>query len=152
MAIETIVAAVGRGENEAERAGAVADTIADLATPTGADVILLHAFGEQEFENLAEQLDFDRPSDATPDAAARRHSATRMLVDRLEDHGVGYTVRGEVGDDAGSAVVAAATDLGADMVLVGGRKRTPAGKAVFGSTAQQVMLNAPCPVTYVRTE
>ncbi len=150
MAIDTILVAVGRGDNEAARTEALAQAIDDIATPTEAEVILLHVFSEADFEDLTEQLDFDDPSDATPDDVARRHSATRRLSDLLEDKRVGFEVRGDVGGDAGTTIVTAGEDIGADLVIIGGRKRTPAGKAVFGSTAQQVMLNADCPVTYVR--
>jgi len=45
-----------------------------------------------------------------------------------------------------------AAEVDADLVVVSGRKRTPTGKAVFGSTAQTVLLDAPCPVTFVRVE
>ncbi|PSP66736.1 universal stress protein, partial [Halobacteriales archaeon QH_6_68_27] len=48
--------------------------------------------------------------------------------------------------------VGLAAETDADLVVVGGRKRSPAGKAVFGSTAQEVMLESPCPVTFVRNE
>ena len=50
----------------------------------------------------------------------------------------------------GESIVDAAGDIDAGMVFVGGRKRSPTGKAVFGSTAQEVLLNAPAPVTFVR--
>ena len=149
MAIDTILVAVGRGDNEAERTEALASAINDIATPTDAHVTLLHVFGQDEFEDLTTQLDFDRPSDATPDDVARRHSATRKLSDLLESDRIDFDVRGDVGDDAGGTIVNVAGDLGADLIMVGGRKRTPTGKAVFGSTSQQVMLNADCPVTYV---
>lgn len=126
--------------------------MADLAEPTGAAVVLLHVFAEDELADLIEQLDFDRPGDADAHAVARRHGATRALGDVLEAAGVGYEVRGEVGADAGETVVAVADEIGADRVVVAGRKRSPAGKVVFGSTAQHVLLNANCPVTYVRTD
>jgi nucleotide-binding universal stress UspA family protein len=37
-----------------------------------------------------------------------------------------------------------------DMIFTGVRKRTKVGKFVFGSTAQYVILEAPCPVVAVK--
>ena len=47
-------------------------------------------------------------------------------------------------------VIGAVEATGTDMLLVGGRRRSPTGKAVFGSTAHRVMMHAPCPVLFVR--
>jgi nucleotide-binding universal stress UspA family protein len=82
---------------------------------------------------------------------ARRYSPVRELVALLDEAGVDSEVRGAVGD-YGESVVALAEDLDTDLVVVGGRKRSPTGKAVFGSVAQEVMLSAPCPVTFVRAD
>jgi nucleotide-binding universal stress UspA family protein len=49
-------------------------------------------------------------------------------------------------------VVKRAEKLEADVVVVGGNKRSPTGKAMFGDHAQQVLLNASCPVLYVKRE
>ncbi|MDX1746824.1 MAG: universal stress protein, partial [Halobacteriales archaeon] len=57
--------------------------------------------------------------------------------------------RGAVGE-RGETVVEIATEVGADRIVIGGRSRSPTGKAVFGSTAQEILLSAPCPVTFVR--
>ncbi|ERH12580.1 MAG: universal stress protein UspA related nucleotide-binding protein, partial [halophilic archaeon J07HB67] len=60
-------------------------------------------------------------------------------------------IEGRIGDP-GAAVANVAADLAADRVVVGGRDRSPTGKAGFGSTAQNVLLSAPCPVTFVRRD
>lgn len=38
-------------------------------------------------------------------------------------------------------------EIDADHVVMAGRSRTPVGKIIFGSVAQQVLLHAPVPVT-----
>jgi nucleotide-binding universal stress UspA family protein len=59
------------------------------------------------------------------------------------------TVTGVVGDTA-DAILDTSESVDADTIFMSGRKRRPTGKAVFGSSVQEVMLNADCPVTYVR--
>lgn len=49
-------------------------------------------------------------------------------------------------------IVDLATDVEADLVVIGARDRTPVGKAVFGSVTQSVILNSPVPVTVVRDD
>ncbi len=50
----------------------------------------------------------------------------------------------------GEALVQYAQDKGIDMAVMGVRRRSKVGKLLFGSTAQYVILNAPCPVLTVK--
>jgi nucleotide-binding universal stress UspA family protein len=144
MGIETIVLAVGtEDEKRTER---LADEIIALAEPADAEVVLTHVFDSEAFDETSAKLGFEPNSEnSTPHAVAERHRTTRAL----SEAGVRHSVRGAVGDLA-DEVVETAERLDADRVVVGGRRRSPTGKAVFGSVAQEVMLSAPCPVTFVR--
>jgi nucleotide-binding universal stress UspA family protein len=146
--LNSVLVALGAGD--ADRVERLATEAVDIAGPAGATVVIGHVFTGDEFDSRVDALGFDRETVAVDDVA-RRHSTVRELAAHLEEAGVDYEVRGAIGD-YGEKVVALAESLGSDMVLVGGRKRSPTGKAVFGSVAQDVMLSAPCPVTFVRAD
>ena len=144
MTLSTLVVAVG--PVDADRIESLANAVTEIAVPTGARVVLLHVFAEDDLTSIREQLD---DPEATATAAARRQKTVRELTAAFDDANVEYDVRGSVGSKSDAIVdVAKGTDAG--RVFVAGRDRSPAGKAVFGSTAQSVMLSAPCPVTFVR--
>lgn len=145
MAVETMLVAVGPGDHD--RVERLAEETIEIAGPTDADVILAHAFTRSGYEDARKNLDFD---DATPDEVAERNETIRTLEDVLEEVGIEYTIRGAVGDP-GNTMVDLAASCGADIVVVGGRARSPTGKALFGSVAQSIMLEAPCPTLFVRT-
>ncbi len=61
------------------------------------------------------------------------------------------TIRAAVrGEDLAGEIVDLATELDAEMIVIGLRRRSPVGKLFFGSTAQNVLLNASVPVLAVR--
>jgi nucleotide-binding universal stress UspA family protein len=152
MPIDTVVVAVGTGDQN--RLEEVTETAIDIAGPANATVRLIHVFEREEYDQIREQLDIDPDSGVTPDEVAKRHVAIRELGDVIDAAGVDSAWHGRVSEDGeeGEMVVEAAADLDADLVVVGGRKRSPTGKALFGSTAQEVLLNSPCPVTFVRSD
>ncbi|WP_128905974.1 universal stress protein [Halorubrum amylolyticum] len=150
MSIETVMLAVGTEDEE--RTERLAEEAVAVAEPAGAEVVLTHVFTDEEFDEVRSRLGVDESSEgSTPDAVAERHTTTRALSKALTEAGVSHTVRGAVGDHA-DEVVEAASAVDADRVVVGGRSRSPTGKAVFGSVAQEVILSSPCPVTFVRSE
>jgi nucleotide-binding universal stress UspA family protein len=54
------------------------------------------------------------------------------------------------GMTAGEDMVQFATDEAVDEIIIGIKRRSKVGKLLFGSNAQFVILNAPCPVTTIR--
>ena len=150
MELETVLLAVGPGD--ADRSAELAETVLEVAVPADATVVLAHVFTKSEYDDVLTRLEFDRDLDEVdPDDVAGRHSTIRDLQAELDQYGVDYEIRGAVGEH-GPTIVDLATSVDADRVVVGGRRRSPTGKAVFGSTAQEVMLSAPCPVTFVRSD
>ena len=70
---------------------------------------------------------------------------------RLEESGVEHEVRQIVrGQDPADDLVAVAEEVDADLIVIGLRRRTPVGKLIMGSNAQQVLLDAGCPVLAVK--
>ncbi|GCF12484.1 universal stress protein UspA [Haloarcula mannanilytica] len=149
MALETVLLAVG--PNDADRIDELADAVLDIAGPAGATVVVAHVFTDDQYDGVVDRLEFESTGEADPDEVADRHTTVRELISRFKDAGLETEARGAVGNH-GEQIVDLAETTAADLIVVGGRKRSPTGKAVFGSTAQEVMLNAPCPVTFVRGE
>jgi nucleotide-binding universal stress UspA family protein len=149
MALDTVL--VGVADTDEARADALISAATDIATPADASVVLFHAFTEEDFESSVSRLDFESASDADPDQVARRLGSVRRISSELGDAGLEVDVRGAVGDP-GEEIVDAAERADADLIFVGGRGRSPTGKAVFGSTAQDVMIDSTVPVVYVRGE
>ena len=50
----------------------------------------------------------------------------------------------------GEDLVSFAGENKADLIIIGVKRRSKVGKLVFGSTAQYVILQAPCPVVSVK--
>ncbi|XVH33218.1 universal stress protein (plasmid) [Haloferacaceae archaeon DSL9] len=69
----------------------------------------------------------------------------------LSKKGVSTTTERRYGEPA-DEVITAAEDIDADLIVIGGRKRSPVGKALFGSVAQSILLESDRPVMHVRTD
>ena len=88
--------------------------------------------------------------DALVDDRYAGREALADLEQRLSAAGLEHEVRQVLGADVADAVVKAADDLDADLVVVALRRRTPVGKLLMGSVAQRILLEAGCPVLAVK--
>ena len=72
---------------------------------------------------------------------------------QLEASGIDFAIEHRVtGNDGADDVTSAAERLSASLVVIGLRRRSPTGKYLFGSTAQRILLEVPCPVLAVKAD
>lgn len=73
------------------------------------------------------------------------------IKQHLADTGVEFEVRQFVrGMEPAEDLIDIARETGAELIVIGLRRRTPLGKLILGSNAQQVLLDASCPVLAVK--
>ena len=73
------------------------------------------------------------------------------VKNELRAAGVEHEVRQLVrGMDPAEDLVNVATEVDAEFIVIGLRRRSPVGKLILGSNAQRVLLDAPCPVLAVK--
>jgi nucleotide-binding universal stress UspA family protein len=72
---------------------------------------------------------------------------------RAEAAGVAVDVRHpETNLEASEDLLAIADEVGAELIVIGLRRRTPVGKLILGSNAQRILLDAHCPVLAVKSD
>lgn len=123
-----IVLAVDDDEARAEKsAEGITDLGWDLDSLT---VTVLHVFDENP-----------------EGASVTQVSSVRAAKDVLEAAGIDVELD-EASGDPTEHIIKYARTHDADAIALAGRKRTPAGKAVFGSVSQSVMLESTIPVLF----
>lgn len=88
--------------------------------------------------------------DALVDERYADEEQLAALAEELGGAGVEVEVRRSMGADVGDQVLAVASDVAADLVVIGLRRRSPVGKLLMGSVAQRILLGADCAVLAVK--
>lgn len=74
-----------------------------------------------------------------------------LAAELLENAGYDVERKWEVGD-AAEEIVNTAKYMDVDHIIISGRKKSPTKKVIFGSVAQNVLVNAERPVTLTMSE
>lgn len=86
-----------------------------------------------------------------PDDMVRFEAALQSVRDRLLESGGTLEVREPVrGNEPAEDLIEVADSSGAELIVIGLRRRTPVGKLILGSNAQRILLDASCPVLAVK--
>lgn len=137
-----VIAAVDRSE----RASAIVAEAKELADAFGEPLEVVHVMSPSEFVKL------EQTAVSEVGEALQMDEVKRIAQEFAEDAAAGvtddYRAVGLVGD-AANTILDYADDQDARYLVIGGRKRSPAGKVIFGSVAQSVLLNADRPILSV---
>jgi nucleotide-binding universal stress UspA family protein len=139
-----IIAAVDR----TDRAKAVLEQAHRLAKAFDLPVYAVHVLNTSEFVELertsvketGKPIEMEKIKEVATDIAETKAAE----VDGDGD----VTAVGLVGSPS-KEIVRYASDHDVQFIVVSPRKRSPTGKALFGSVAQSVLLNSTCPVITV---
>lgn len=132
-----IVAAV----DQSDRAARILDQASDLATAFDVELHVVHV-SEFSVGNLV-----SGSTEQTPDVEDARAEAQKTAEEIGAQSGVerGFEPVGLIGNPA-EEILEYSEEVSAEYIVVSGRKKSPTGKALFGSVVQSILLDADRPV------
>ena len=139
-----LVAAVDRSAG----AGTVVRRGRELAEAFDEDLHVIHVLDREAFYELDRTTVKQQQTWISNEEIEA--TAAEIAAETVGETASTITAVGRIGDPA-KQVVRYAGDVGARLIVIGRHKRSPVGKAVFGSVTQSVLLEATCPVVSVRT-
>lgn len=132
-------------EDDWSRMEPVIDSAVDILEAKNVSPILLHVIPTSEFEAYLNKMEYNS---ADPDDVASRHDVVQRAADRFHEVGLNPQIIGATGDPTKN-IVASVKNHNVDHVFMGGRQRSPTGKAVLGSVSQGVLRGVDIPCTIV---
>jgi nucleotide-binding universal stress UspA family protein len=141
-----IVAAVDRSE----RAPGVVEEAYELGEAFDEPVHVVHVLSRSEFVDL-ERTSVTDTGKSIPTADVRE-LAKAFAQEAIDTSTVEEATPVGLLGDPEDEIVNYADSNDARYLVIAGRKRSPVGKALFGSTVQTLMLNSDVPVVSLRTD
>lgn len=141
----TIIVAV----DQSERAPALVTEAAKMSDTFDCPLHVVHVMSQSDFVDI-ERETVDKTGQAV-DMDELKQRAEEVSREIGEDVVSEFEAVGLFGDVSKELIRYAETH-GADYLVIGGRKRSPVGKALFGSVTQAVLLHSSVPVITVMGE
>ena len=138
-------------ENE-QQASDLATTVERLAGEINdLEVLVLHVFRDVDLPSQV--VVYEPLGDFQEEHHQQREipAAVTNVADRLTERGIDAEIRIERSENPATTINSIAVGHNVDNILIGGRKQSPIGKVLFGSTTQAVLLNSNIPVTVAGT-
>ncbi|MGQ4557112.1 universal stress protein [Halobellus sp. GM3] len=134
--------------DETERSRLVLETAHDLAEKYNETLIVLHVVPEENYNRHRELVqkmpEFDDFSLSQEEESAERF-VMKFVEETLGGQPENMEPRGRVGSVT-DEILAEVDRVDPRFLVISGRRRSPAGKAIFGDIAQSILLNADCPI------
>ena len=129
-----VVGYVAKPEGQAALTSAISE-----AKLRGAKVIVVNSHrGGQDFDRAASH---------------KVDSEMESVRSRLDEAGVEHEIRQLVrGFEPAEDLIGIASEVSAELIVIGLRRRSPVGKLILGSNAQRILLDAKCPVLAVKAD
>lgn len=121
-----------------------------LATPEGRAAL---GTASTEAERRGESLVVvvSERGDETDEHRRETQAALDAVRAELTDRGIEHDVRVLArGRDVAEDLIGTAEEVGAGLIVIGLRRRSPVGKLILGANAQRILLDSPCPVLAVK--
>jgi nucleotide-binding universal stress UspA family protein len=129
-----VVGYVSKPEGQAALTSAIAE-----AKLRGSKVVVVNSHrGGQDFDSAASH---------------KVDSEMEAVKSKLDEAGVEHEIRQLVrGFEPAEDLIGIATEVSAELIVIGLRRRSPVGKLILGSNAQRILLDAKCPVLAVKAD
>jgi nucleotide-binding universal stress UspA family protein len=142
------------GEKAVEGEAMATIVVGYTSTPEG-EAALGRAMAEAKLRGARLEVVHSRKEGQERDAEdiLRYTEAMADISSRLDEANIDHTTHDYIkGHTPAEDIVMCARDSEAELIVIGLRHRTKTGKYLMGSVAQDVLLDAPCPVLAVRAD
>lgn len=131
----------------------IASYALSLAKLTGAEIRAIHVIDKSSLGVVGEMLGYYRGGKVEAYVEVLKKQSEKLLDEiRTAGEDQGVTVKAEVivGSSAAESIIDYAKDNGIDLIVIGTKGMSGVQKFLLGSVANNVIVNAHCPVLAIR--